>query len=258
MKTKSILGLVALLALVAMPNLMMATPSCSSATTYAGLIADNSTGCTIGGLLFYNFEFTPSATGTGLASVPTATQMTIADVINGTTGSPGPLDPSGQLLYGFDFNPNIGIAGMGSEDILISYDVLAPSAEITSAHIQMNGGAANGGTATVTETDTPCTGVTGSGITATPTGCSAPLTPSLQVTQPTGSLLQNYLNIGPYEFVSVTKDINVSGFGANSTADLTFVRDAFDLSQVPEPATVSYVLIGCLGLFAAARRRKRA
>jgi len=254
MKTKNILGVVALMVLaMAMPNTLSAT-ACNTASTFQDLLNFNGAGgCTIGDLTFFSFHFSQSNTGTG--SVSTASQVTIQAVLNGVLGTP--IDPTLQLLWGFDFNPNINVSGLGSEDIGIAYNIVGPSAELASAHIQMNGSGnadslGNGGVAKVSETDTGCKGFSG----GAPNNCDAPLTPSLKISDPNGSLHQDYLGIGPYQFLSISKDINVSSNTLGGQASISFVRDAFD-KVVPEPTSVAYVALGLLALIAA-RRRKQA
>jgi hypothetical protein len=207
MKTTTIFGVVAIVALaMAMPNVMMAAPAqCSTFTNYAQLLGTNSgaladQGCLIDGLLFRNFTFAGSATGSG-GPQPIASQMTF-NVLNGVVDSHFG-DNTGDLLYGFDFNPNISVLGIGSLDVAITYDVVAAFPTITSAHIGMTGrgNATNGsgGVASVIEGDTGCTGAQAQGGTIIGTGCGAELTPRLTITDPnTGIQKINYEGIGPY------------------------------------------------------------
>lgn len=142
------LGLVGLAA-VLKPQTASAS-DCSLFSSYQALVAAGT--CTIGSgatqLTFSNFMFTGASTGTGI----TPTDMGIS-VLNGAPATP----PSTDALYGFDFNPNLTVSGVGSESIHITYSITAPSAIIASLHLLVNEVAINGATATVTENDTcPC------------------------------------------------------------------------------------------------------
>ena len=74
-------------------------------------------------------------------------------VLDGVSGA-ADGDPTGQLLYGFEFNPALTVSGASmSEDILISYYVVAPTDELTSLHIALTGSGITTGSTTVTEGD---------------------------------------------------------------------------------------------------------
>lgn len=269
MKTKNILGAMAVAFLVlALPNVMTAA-LCSSYGDFADLQAAGF--CTIDGFRFDNFTF--SGTSGGGALAPTATNTTFT-VLNGF------ISTSGQPIYGFDFDPNLSVLGNQTQDIKLTFDVTADRLTdipaISSVHLQLNGSASNGAKAEVDETDTgynACTGVS-------PPPCenaSGPGTilgpPTPLVVQPGSptTIHQDYFQgtsawgqAGPYLFMHVSKDINVTGTIAGSScisgascAGISEVLDAFDKSVVPEPASVAYIALGCLALFGAVRRRRK-
>ena len=179
------------LALCSIAPLAQATPiACPTTGSLATLIALNPTGCLINGLLFDTFAISPSATGTG--TLPTAAQVTY------TLDNPGTSTGTGQLIYGFEFNPNMTVSGIGAEDLLLTYTIVAPSAEITSVHLLENAVVTGtGSTATVSETDCGKLVVGG--------GCTF-FTDQVTPTSPH----QDVLGIGPYTEVDISKDINVS------------------------------------------------
>ena len=208
---------------------------CATTGTVATLVSLSGAGggCTINGLLFNDFTFTPSATGTGL--LPVASQVTYKLDNPGTTGV------AGQLIYGFEFNPNLAVLGVGSEDIQLDYSIFASSPIITSIHlleVTVSSGLAAG---TVAELDRGCTGLG--------TGCT--FLPTLQVIP--SAPVQSLLGIGPFTEIDVFKDINATSASANGIAEISQVRDAVDItgtSSVPEPASSTLLLLGAglLGL----------
>ncbi|HMD71876.1 MAG TPA: PEP-CTERM sorting domain-containing protein [Bryobacteraceae bacterium] len=236
---KKLLLFVFLGTMVAVVPSMASPVNCNPSGTYADLIALGSTGCLINGLLFDNFAFTPSATGTG--TLPTAVQMGY------TLDNPGISSGTGELIYGFEFNPNLSVSGVGSEDIDIAYSIIAPSAEITSIHLLETAVTSGGATATVAEgPDRACFGVN-TGCSFLPTIQSIPSAPH-----------QDLLGIGPYTEIDVFKDINVSSNNANGLAQISNVRDSVDLNYGPEPATFGLLGGALIGLSMMARRKKKA
>jgi hypothetical protein len=229
-----ILTCACLAALAAIPGIAGPITNCPTTGTLATLIALNPTGCLINNILFENFVVTPSATGTG--ATPAASQVAY------TIDNPGTSTLSGDLIYGFEFNPNLSIAGVGSEDILLNYSIIAPSMEITSIHLLELDVTSGGAVATVAETDRACTGV-GTGCVFLPTLAAVPSSPD-----------QEMEGIGPFMEIDVFKDINVSSSSANGIAGISQVRDAVDLQVAPEPSTVA--LLG-LGLAALGLLRRR-
>ena len=210
------------------PNVVATPVPCPTTGTVATLIVLSGIGdgCLINGLVFNNFTFTPSATGTGV--VPTAAQVAY------TLDNPGTSTGTGQLIYGFEFNPNLSVVGIGSEDTLLNYTIIAPSAIIASTHLLENSVTLGGTAATVAEgPDRGCTGVG--------TGCV--FLPTLTVSS--GAPHQDLLGIGPFTELDVFKDINVTSTSASGVAAISQVRDSVDLTTnttIPEPTT--YLMIG--------------
>ena len=220
-----------------------AAPLCSTFTNYAGLVGAGAGGCEINGLLFSNFGFASSATGVG--TVPTATQMSFL------IDDPGTSTGTGQLIYGFEFNPNLSIIGIGSADIQIQYDITAPSATITSLHLLETAAVSAGSTATVVEGPN-CGTVTLGGP------CVPGFLPSLVVTP--SAPHQDLLGIGPYISMHVFKDMNVISTTTNGFAVISNVRDAVDLSvpaTVPEVSTCFLLGGGLIGMAMMGKRRSR-
>lgn len=206
---------------------VLATPiACPTSGSVATLIALNGTGdgCLINGLVFNNFTFTPAATGTG--TMPTASQVTF-------TLDNGAIDTqAGELIYGFEFNPDFSVVGIGSEDGSLDYTIIAPSPIITSLHLLEVGAATAGGSATVSETDFGCTGVG--------TGCVALSPLAVNSSAPH----QDLLGIGPYTEIEVFKDINVTSTTTTGIGGISQVRDAVDLASTDTPEPASYALLG--------------
>jgi len=255
MKTKSILGLVALLALVAMPNVMMAAPACANSGSLSDLIALGSTGCTVdgGAITFANF-----------ASTPEGVPIPDADVSFTNLGmGNGSFEPSGTTVYGFNFNPSMYVAltGTGSVDLDIQYTVTTATPILDSVAVGVTADFGNGvvGSGTVSETDYGCPALSGG------TGCDTlgPPTP-LRVSEPGVPAFADYNGVGPYSEILVnTKDINLTVSSCPATgacdADISSVIDGVDIkAPVPEPTTVAYVGVGLLALIEAARRRRMA
>jgi hypothetical protein len=211
-----------LFALTALPAM---SGSCSAVApaTYDQLVALGATGCALNDLLFSNFSFAGSATGTGTA--PVASQMSF------TLDNPT-ITGGGQTIWGFEFNPNLGVVGVGTEDIQIQYDITAPFTEIASIHLLETASATAAATGLAVEG--PDCGKTTSGG-----GCT--FLPTMSVTL--ASPHQDLLGIGPYLSLHVITGITVVSSSKTDSASITDVRNAVDEtgSTVPEPATFSYM-----------------
>lgn len=208
-------------------SLCIAGPACSTTGTYAQLQAFGATGCTINDLTFSNFTFTPTSTGTGVT--PTASQVAY------TLDNPGTSSGTGQNIWGFEFNPDLSVLGIGTEDLTIQYDITAPIAEIASIHLLET--VAVSGTAAATVAEGPDCGKT-----TLAGGCT--FLPTLTVSAATPH--QDLLGVGPFISLHVIKDINVTSTSANGSAVITNVRDSVDEtgSPVPEPGTAALGVAG--------------
>ena len=217
----------------------MAGSLCSAVgpATYDQLVSLGAGGCMLNDLLFSNFAFAPSATGTG--TTPTASQMSFT--------LDNPVVSSGQTIWGFEFNPNLSVSGVGMEDIQIQYDITAPSIEISSIHLQESASATAGATGIVAEGPDCGTTTPGGGCQFLPTLSVTPSIPH-----------QDALGIGPFLTLHVITGMTVIATGPNGFAGISDVRNAVDetgSSNVPEPATFSYMIGAGLVLMGCARRR---
>lgn len=210
-----------LLTLVAVPAV---GSECSTASNYTSLMGLGSGGCTLNDLVFSNFAFTASATGTGV--VPTSDLMTFTLDNPGTGGT-------GQQIWGFEFDPNLSVLGIGSENIQIQYDVTAPALDIESIHLNETADASGNATATVAE-GPDCGKLTIAG------GCTFLTTLAVTPSDPH----QDLLGVGPFITLHVIEGITVLSIDPNGTVTLSGVRNAVDetTSAVPEPTLPSLVL----------------
>lgn len=225
--------------MVAVVPSMASAVNCAASGTIASLIALNPTGCLIDGILFDNFTFNPSATGSGV--LPTATQVSY------TLDDPGISSGTGQQIWGFEFNPNLNVSGIGTEDIDLSYSIIAPAQEITSLHLLETAVVSGGAQATVAEgPDRGCLGV-GTGCVFLPTIQVTPLAPH-----------QDALGIGPYTEIDVFKDINVSSTNEGGIAGISNVRDSVDINYTPEPATFGLLGGAFIGMSLFLRKKRKA
>jgi len=214
---------------------------------YSSLLGLGAAGCTLttpaGDLLFSNFTFAASSTGTG--ALPTVGQLSFA------LDNPGTSTGTGQSIYGFEFNPNLTVANVGSEDIQIQYDITSVSGLpiISSIHL-LETALVSGAGSTATVAEGPDVGRTTPGGPATflPTIIATPANPH-----------QDALGIGPFFSLHVFKDMNVNSnsvaIGALSVASLSNVRDSVDVTIAPEPETLWYLLSGAMMLIVGAFRR---
>jgi hypothetical protein len=252
MRIKSFLFMTLLLGLAAAAHASIITtdstdPACPTSGTYSTLISFNPGGCSInvgGGasLTFSNFTFVPTGSGT-----PTDMGYMLDN----------PVIDMGEQDWGFDFNPGLAVLGTSimpsvSQDILITYKVVAMGTAIISDHLMTNAAAAGGGLGEVTETLTFCTALD---VDPTLGTCHEfggnPLT--VTTINPPSSLF-NVAHFGPWTSMTVTKDMIVSSGMAGGFATMSQVRDSLDV--VPEPGTWALLALGGL-LIGISRFRSR-
>jgi hypothetical protein len=241
-----------LLSMAAIPGAMAVPIACPTTGTYQTLLnTDAGGGCTIslgGGasLTFSNFAFTPSGVGT-----PTAA------AVGYTLDDPG-VGVGGVPIFGFEFNPGLAVTGTTAtpnaiQDILLNYLIVPSGTAITSAHLLENAAATGAGVGQVSEVLMFC-------IASDPNNTSGTCrtfggNPLLVTT--VGGALSDVANFGAWTSMTVSKDISVSSTTAGSTATISQVRDAVDVtvSAVPEPRTFSLLAIGLLACGYLRRRR---
>jgi len=178
--------------------------------------------CTIDGLTFSNFAYSPAETGG--AAVPDASGVAVT-----------PQTTGGEV--GFQFNAAWLVGPNQNEDSAITYTATCTSGTdcITDLYLQMVGGALAPGAASVTETAS--------------NGASL-----FTFSQGPINILSDTAMFSPVDSLNVQKDIAVSG-GTDGAAHMSIVYNLFSTtSSVPEPALAAFCA-GMLFLIPVARRR---
>ncbi len=224
-----------------------AAAPCVSGDTLAQYEALGATGCTYGGLTFYDFGYATSNSAGYNGSAVAAGEITVNEVTN-STGSG----------FAFDSDWNSGTPNPGSEflDGDITFDVSTGTggpATIEDAGLSQTSGVLGNGSATVTETigssNTLETFEFGNNYNAT---TCAGIGGTWEASNSTCSLLAVQTTFTPTGSVSVSKDIDVAS-GSTGNATISLVQDTF--SVVPEPRALS-LLLG-FGLLAGLVIRKK-
>ena len=233
-KMKSNLIRLSLFALICLMSVatVMATPACPGdpyATTYVAgnALPPSSYVCDLGTLQFSNFTYS------SIVVSPTAVQVV-------------PITTPG--FEGLSFNGPYGVGKNGqptSEDVFVGFTVTALQGQLTDIHIDLSNVNATG------------TGL----VDYTEQFCALNGTCQLEVYKPGTSLstsidLVNTALGAPQTSLNITKDISLTA-GSNGTASMSGFDNYYSHSAVPEPRTVSILLVGgFLGIVAFMKRRQ--
>lgn len=215
----------------------LAAAPCATGTL-TSYIALGSTGCTIGGDTFFNFQLIDNSSG-GAPVVPASAITVEGYGPAGTSGASG-VAPFLPADIGVDFDAAWSAAAGQSQDDNISFDVSVGNgaASITDAGITQDSAVFGNGSVSVAEK-----------------GCSGIVFPCSQqwgVSTNDASFIADTI-FSATGTLSVEKDIEVIGGTSGGGSTLSNVADVF--SAVPEPRAVS-LLLG-LGLLAGFALRKK-
>jgi hypothetical protein len=206
----------------------------------ASYIALGSTGCSVGGDTFYNFQLIDNASG-GATAIPASAITVEGYGPAGTSGASG-VAPFLPNDLGVDFDAAWAAALGQTEDDNISFDVSVGNgaAEITDAGITQDSAVFGNGSVSVAEK-----------------GCSGIVFPCSQqwgVSTNDASFIADTI-FSATGTLSVEKDIEVVGGSTGTGSTLSNVADVFSSSPVPEPRALSFLL--GLGLVAGFVFRKK-
>lgn len=216
-------GAVALVAALLAGGTAQAGPCVTD--TLADYIALGSGGCTINDKTFSSFFYTPSASGTGAVTTDT-TSVTVM-----------------PTKFGFIFNPVLSSGGNGFADVLMGYTVATTDSAllIDDASLSMVGGVTGPG-AFATVDENVC-------LNGSPSTCLG-----LHVAEP--SPISDHITFSPVALVTLLKDLHVKSDGEGGSASISGIFN--DVSQVPEPASLTILAIGLIGLGVYRRRARKA
>lgn len=210
--------IVLLIALVVGLSSLAYADSCAVGTFGVSSYGAPGFSCTIGDLTFSNFSYTPAGSN-GLSGA----QVTVT-----------PLTGGNEL--GFMFTAGWGAASNQSYDSFIDYTITAPSAEISDLVLSIGG-----------------FGTTGTGFLSVSENASNGTNLYVCFGDQTCTQTDSAV-FDPVASLDVSKDILVVG-GEGGTASLSAVVNT--ASEVPEPATLTLLGTGLLGLAGVVRRKLR-
>ena len=209
------------LSIVSFVSLAMATTTCPTNTSGGVPYSDyNPNGspsitCTTNNLTFSDFSFTSTATN-NIVPTPASVSVTVLDV---------------QGNEGFAFNPGL-IEGPGqSQDVTIDFAVTAaPGTTLSDLFIFFNGSGNSGGSTSFSETY-----------------CTQSFTTGCQVfSVPNAGQISTHIDISPTTTLFITKDFGANGGPADGNGSAGITRVVNQFSNVPEPAGLSFMLVGGL------------
>lgn len=213
-------------------------PARAQSFTMAQLMADGSTGVTIGGKQFFDFSYSSGTFGAGFANAPSATQVTVN--FTSFTGTPTGVGMTEQLL-GFL------AGGGGGAQVGFSFKVRDLTTGITGADISLAGSTL--GLTAMAHADETILGVI-------PGGFSGMMHTQLNGGGPAAASL----TVAPKQsLITVTKGFLIFTRGADDFADISTVHEDFleTPTMVPEPASAVMLAFGALGLCGFRLRRKK-
>jgi hypothetical protein len=174
--------------------------------------------CSVGNLLFSNFTYTSSASGSAVAISASGIEVTPL-VVNGEVGL--------NFSAGWSAGPGQGL------DSLIGFTVTAMTGSISDMSLSMGGaGFSNSGVATVAENASNGTNL-------------------FVFDDAGGTSLTDSATFVPVTSLTVSKDVTVDGF-ADGTAAISSVNNLY--SSTPEPTTLGLLGTGLIGLAGLLRR----
>src|SRR5579863_5182596 len=199
------------------------TCSVGTAATYTSTV-NAAGGCTEDGLLFSNFNYIPTSSGTAVA-LP-ASGLAIAPLLNAAGNG-----------FGFQIAGGFAAATGGVADGILQYEVstLNNSATLDGLSLTFNGTFTGSGVANTSENYCP------GGTSVPPTTCSGGLQNIFVQSSQGVNKLSASATYLPVSSITVSKDIQVNGSTvAASSATISSVTNQFQTSTtgtVPEPAS---------------------